>query len=28
LAEELVDYLQFWQRSETIPKWDITISPN
>ena len=28
LAEELTDYLPFWQRSETLPKWDITILPN
>jgi hypothetical protein len=28
LAKELADYLPFWQRSETLPKWDITILPN
>jgi hypothetical protein len=28
LTEELADYLPFWQRSETLPKWDITILPN
>jgi hypothetical protein len=28
LAEELADYLPFWQRSETLSKWDITILPN
>lgn len=28
LAEELANYLPFWQRSETLPKWDITILPN
>lgn len=27
LAQELEDYLPFWQRSETLPKWDITIVP-
>lgn len=27
-AEELADYLPFWQRSATLPKWDITILPN
>jgi transposase len=27
LAKELESYLPFWQRSETLPKWDITISP-
>lgn len=27
LAHELEDYLPFWQRSETLPKWDITIVP-
>jgi hypothetical protein len=27
LAEELEPYLPFWQRSETLPKWDITILP-
>jgi Rhodopirellula transposase DDE domain len=26
-AEELQSYLPFWQRSEALPKWDITISP-
>lgn len=25
LAEELESYLPFWQRSETLPKWDIVI---
>ncbi|UIE38358.1 hypothetical protein KIK02_01480 [Leptodesmis sichuanensis A121] len=28
LAEELADYLPFWQRSEALPKWDITILPD
>jgi hypothetical protein len=28
LAEDLADYLPFWQRSETLPKWGITILPN
>jgi len=28
LAEELGNYLPFWQRSETLPKWDISILPN
>jgi hypothetical protein len=27
LAQELEPYLPFWQRSETLPKWDITILP-
>jgi hypothetical protein len=27
LAEELEAYLPFWERSETLPQWDITISP-
>jgi transposase len=27
LAQELEDYLPFWQRSESLPKWDITIVP-
>ena len=27
LAEELEPYLPFWQRSETLPKWDSTILP-
>jgi hypothetical protein len=27
LAEELEPYLPFWQRSKTLPKWDVTISP-
>jgi Rhodopirellula transposase DDE domain len=27
LAEELESYLPFWQRSTSLPKWDITISP-
>jgi hypothetical protein len=27
LAQELECYLSFWQRSEVLPKWDITISP-
>jgi hypothetical protein len=27
LAEELESYLSCWQRSESLPKWDITISP-
>jgi len=27
LPEELEDYQPFWQRSETLPKWDITIVP-
>jgi hypothetical protein len=27
LAEELEPYLPFWQRSETLPKWDVTILP-
>jgi hypothetical protein len=25
---ELADYLRFWQRSETLPNWDITILPD
>ncbi|NET39485.1 MAG: hypothetical protein F6K19_47225 [Cyanothece sp. SIO1E1] len=25
--KELALYLPFWQRSETLPKWDITIVP-
>jgi hypothetical protein len=28
LAEELEFYLPFWQQSDTLPKWDITILPN
>lgn len=28
LPEELADYLPSWQRSETLPKWDITICPH
>lgn len=27
LAEELTRYRPFWNRSETLPKWDITIIP-
>jgi Rhodopirellula transposase DDE domain len=27
LAEQLEPYLLFWQRSETLPKWDVTILP-
>lgn len=27
LTQELENYLPFWQRSETLPKWDITIVP-
>jgi hypothetical protein len=27
LAEDLESYLPFWQRSEDLPKWDITIVP-
>ncbi len=27
LPEELKRYQSFWQRSETLPKWDITIVP-
>lgn len=27
LAEELASYLPFWQRSDILPKWDITILP-
>lgn len=27
LPEELKHYQHFWQRSETLPKWDITIVP-
>lgn len=27
LKHELEDYLPFWQRSETLPQWDITIVP-
>ena len=27
LAQELEQYKPFWQRSETLPKWDITIVP-
>lgn len=28
LTEALEDYLPFWQRSDTLPKWDITILPD
>jgi hypothetical protein len=28
LPQELEQYLSFWQRSENLPKWDITISPH
>ena len=28
LPKELEDYYPFWQRSETLPKWDITIVPS
>jgi len=28
LPTELEDYYPFWQRSETLPKWDITIVPS
>jgi hypothetical protein len=27
LPEELKQYLPFWQRSQTLPKWDVTIMP-
>ena len=27
LPDELKQYQPFWQRSETLPKWDITIVP-
>ena len=27
LPEALEQYLAYWQRSETLPKWDITIVP-
>jgi hypothetical protein len=27
LPEALKQYLAYWQRSETLPKWDITIVP-
>lgn len=27
LSDELEQYTPFWQRSETLPKWDITIVP-
>lgn len=27
LSEELEQYQPFWQRSETLPQWDITIVP-
>jgi len=27
LSDELKQYQPFWQRSETLPKWDITIVP-
>ena len=27
LSDELEQYRPFWQRSETLPKWDITIVP-
>lgn len=27
LSQELKQYQPFWQRSETLPKWDITIAP-
>ncbi len=26
-SQELEQYLPFWHRSETLPKWDITIAP-
>ena len=28
LSDELKHYQPFWQRSQTLPKWDITIIPN
>jgi len=27
-AAELEAFQSFWQRSETLPKWDITVDPN
>lgn len=27
LSQELELYQNYWQRSETLPKWDITIVP-
>jgi hypothetical protein len=27
LPQELEQYKPFWQRSETLPKWDVTIVP-
>ncbi|MBN4006865.1 hypothetical protein [Nostoc sp. LPT] len=27
LSQDLEQYQPFWQRSETLPKWDITIVP-
>lgn len=27
LSDELKYYQSFWQRSETLPKWDVTIIP-
>ena len=27
LPKKLKEYLPLWQRSETLPKWDITITP-
>jgi hypothetical protein len=27
LTEDLEPYLSFWQRSEDLPKWDVTIIP-
>ncbi len=28
LPDELKHYQHFWQRSEILPKWDITITPS
>jgi hypothetical protein len=28
LAKELEALLPFWQRSETLPKWDVTVVPS
>ena len=25
--QELIPHLEQWQRSETLPKWDVTITP-
>jgi hypothetical protein len=28
LAKELEQLQPFWQRSETLPKWDVTVLPS